>query len=219
MKVAAVILAGGNGIRFDSDVPKQYLSFNNGPSALERSVQVFLSHKSVQKVQVVIGVEHKAFYKLEDQEKLFPVIFGGSRRQDSALNALEILENEKPDFILIHDAARPFVSHNLINKVLDKLKTNNAVIPVLNITDSIIRINDDSTVKQNITNNQLFSVQTPQGFRFIDILHCHKLEKGSSEIFTDDASLLHKYGLPVATVKGDNRNIKITHKECISENA
>ena len=209
----ALIVAGGDGNRFgNGKIPKQYFNLAD-VSVLERTVKTFALNENIHKIQVVIKAGHEGFYQHINEKKLLPVVHGGKRRQDSVCNGLEAIEKHHPEFVLIHDGVRPFVSSKLIGRVVNELKTNLAVVPALSVTDSIVQVDDYNKIEKYINRNVLQKIQTPQGFDFASILHCYKLEKNSRETFTDEGVLLRKYGIPVTTVFGEERNIKITFKE------
>ena len=214
----ALILAGGKGLRFDSSkIPKQYIRLHSN-TILDLAINKFLSHDKIDAVQVVIGQDHQDFYHFQNNHaKLLPIAFGGKRRQDSVYHGLEAVKKFSPKFILIHDAVRPFLSEQLISNVIDNLQDNLAVIPAINIVDSIVEIRSDRLVRRCVSREKMCIVQTPQGFHYMDILKCHQLERGRENTFTDDSSLAIKYNLPVIAIDGERSNIKITFKEDLHE--
>ena len=194
-KIVALIVAGGAGERFGGNIPKQYLPLL-GKTVLERSHAAFKNHPLVSDVLVVAHPDHT---KLEN----IKTVPGGSTRQQSVQNGLAALRATKPDIVLIHDAARPLVSQQLITDLCNAAAESGAAIPALPVTD---------TVKRNgktESRDGLFTVQTPQTFRFdlIDSLH----QKYKDKSLTDDAALCEAEGHPVTFVAGQPDNIKITH--------
>ena len=207
MKIVVIILAAGSGNRTGLSVPKQYLEFE-GQSILRRAISPFLSHKLIDDVQVVINPEHLDLYNSSVLElKLLPPVFGAKDRQGSSLIGLQTIKKLKPTHVLIHDAARPFVSHQLIDRVINKLSTCDACIPALPLTETVKKVKDD-LVLETLNRDLLVSIQTPQGFEFKSILNAHLSNIGQD--FTDDASIAESSGIDVVTIEGNHENIKIT---------
>ncbi|MEE2996029.1 MAG: bifunctional 2-C-methyl-D-erythritol 4-phosphate cytidylyltransferase/2-C-methyl-D-erythritol 2,4-cyclodiphosphate synthase [Pseudomonadota bacterium] len=211
-RCAALILAGGSGNRLGSKVPKQYLSLN-GISVLRRTVDTFMVHPSIETVQIVIGADDGGLYDdaMGDADIASPVV-GGVSRQESSKNGLEALANSAPDYVLIHDAARPFVDGATIDRVLGALKTSPAVLPGLLVTDTLKRgVGKTPIVDHTVDRSGLWKAQTPQGFRFAEILEAHRSYEGVQ--MTDDAAIAEHAGLPVSLVQGHEDNFKITTAE------
>jgi 2-C-methyl-D-erythritol 4-phosphate cytidylyltransferase/2-C-methyl-D-erythritol 2,4-cyclodiphosphate synthase len=127
---------------------------------------------------------------------------------------LEALAGAAPDQVLIHDAARPFVGHDVITRVIDALGTHAGAIAAEPVTDTLKRASAAGTIAETVDRGGLWRAQTPQGFRFAPILEAHRRAAGEGrEDFTDDASLAEWAGIEVALVRGSSRNMKITHAE------
>ncbi|MGB0631332.1 MAG: bifunctional 2-C-methyl-D-erythritol 4-phosphate cytidylyltransferase/2-C-methyl-D-erythritol 2,4-cyclodiphosphate synthase [Alphaproteobacteria bacterium] len=206
---AALILAGGTGSRLGSDIPKQYLTLN-GVSVLRRTVDVFLSHPEIDTVQVVIGAGDRSLYDnaIGDADIRAPVT-GGATRQESGRNGLEALADDAPDYVLIHDAARPFIDEPTIDRVLDALKSSAAVLPGVPVADTLKRgAGDPPEVTDTVDRDGLWRAQTPQGFQYPKILEAHHACTGKE--LTDDAAVAEHAGLSVALVHGHEDNFKIT---------
>lgn len=211
MNTVALIVAAGAGARFGlgrDSIPKQYIDIN-GCSVLENSIRVFASNARIDKIQVVIAAKHQHLYKSYNNEKLLPVVLGSDKRQDSVYNGLEALKEYNPKFVLIHDGVRPFVSQKLIDDVITALQANVVVVPVLMVYDAVLKVSN-GLVTQYIDRNVMRKVQTPQGFDFASIISCYESEEDSCEVFNDDGSVMHKYNVPVTTIPGEEKNIKIT---------
>ena len=198
----ALILAAGSGHRAGGEVPKQYRPLNGARNALQRSLDAFCSHPAVNSVRVVAAPGGPseavlAAYRLE------PAIPGGATRQESARLGLEACPGF--DHVLIHDAARPFVSAAVIDRVLAALGDHAGAIPALPVTDSLRRGTD--SIESEIDRTDLWRVQTPQGFRYDAILAAHR---AASPGATDDAEVLRQAGGRVAIVEGDEANFKLT---------
>ncbi|GGA52691.1 bifunctional enzyme IspD/IspF [Pelagibacterium lentulum] len=211
-------MAGGVGARAnsasDTSLPKQYRLVAGIP-LLSRTLAALLEIDAVSVVVPVIGSDHQSFYNdlgLSHAKLRGPVI-GGETRQLSCLAGLEALQSEKPDLVLIHDAARPFVDAALIEGVAAALADADGAIPVTLVTDTIKRSLDGKTVGGTEDRTQLFAAQTPQGFRYEPILAAHRRAVELSDGFTDDAAIAEWANLRVALSQGSTRNIKITLPE------
>ncbi|MBY0281385.1 MAG: bifunctional 2-C-methyl-D-erythritol 4-phosphate cytidylyltransferase/2-C-methyl-D-erythritol 2,4-cyclodiphosphate synthase [Alphaproteobacteria bacterium] len=207
-KIFALIVAGGQGNRFGSELPKQYCQLN-GKTVIDHAITPFLNHTAITGVQVVIGKGTESLYESSLQGlNLLPVAYGGTTRQESVFRGLEALKAHKPDLVLIHDAARPYITDALINRVVHSLDHAKACIPVISVTDTIKRT-ENNIVKETIDRSTLRRVQTPQGFCFSTIFSLHQ-QFSDNPTFTDDALLCEAGGIPVHCVDGEEENIKIT---------
>ncbi len=207
----ALILAGGRGTRLGAAVPKQYLPLGGG-SVLRRAVNCFAEHAAVDAVRVVIGAEDREACgdALAGLDLLDPVA-GGATRQESARLGLESLAPAAPDTVLIHDAARPFADSETISRVLAALESHPAALPAVPVSDTLKRERsaaDARLVGETVDRAGLWSAQTPQGFRFAEILAAHRAAAGLA--LTDDAAVAEHAGLDVALVSGSEANFKVT---------
>lgn len=206
----ALIVAAGRGQRFGADVPKQYAPL--GPATvLGMTARAFLGHPAIDGVCCVIHEDDRDLYEMavEGLELLDPVL-GGNTRQQSVRNGLESLTELKPGKVLIHDAARPFVSNEIIDNVIAALDSEPGAIPALAVADTLKRC-EDGRIQATVSREALFRAQTPQGFRFTEILEAHR--RFTDRELTDDAQLLEEAGIKVAEVAGAERNFKITTVE------
>ncbi len=203
----ALIVAAGNSERFGGSLPKPYQEIG-GKALLAHTVSQFLSHPGIDGVRVVVKREHHGLYRNAMQGiTLFPLVVGGATRQESVRLGLESLQHVSPTRVLVHDAARPGVTHALISRVLAALESHDAVIPTLAVADTLKRVEGDM-VRATTDRTSLHAVQTPQGFSYPALLAVHQQLAGQS--FTDDAALFEHLGKPVARVDGDANNFKIT---------
>ena len=214
MRCLALIVAGGHSARFGTDVPKQYLALGGVP-VVRRTVQVFLSHPDVSAVRVVVRAGDEALYReaVAGLELLDPVT-GGNTRQESVRRGLESTANEPPDTVLVHDAARPLTPRDVITRVVTALRDGPAAIPALPVQDTLKRqrAEDDlALVGETVDRRGLWRAQTPQGFRYPEILAAHRRFAGIE--MTDDAAVAERAGLPVTIVPGDERTMKITTQD------
>lgn len=218
--ISVLIVAGGTGQRFgQKSIPKQYQTIF-GKTVIERSIEPFLRHPVVSAVSVVINPEHSIYLEQLTclQNNSIHIIHGGSTRQESVRLGLEKLQSvasDRPDYVLIHDAARPLTSHDLVSSICAKLLEGEpAVIPGLAITDTIKRtFEGDSKIKTE-DRQSLYTIQTPQAFDFETIYNLH--QKFKNKNFTDDAALLEEENIPVKIIPGDKKNIKLTYPEDVS---
>lgn len=203
----ALIVAAGSGTRFGGEVPKQYLPLAGRP-VLRHSIETFQAHPGISDVRVVISAEHRSLYEnAVSGLRIMPPVMGGASRQDSVRNGLESLAEAKPDRVLIHDAARPFVSAAIIERALAALDGAAGAIVAVPVTDTLKRSCDD-VVAETVERSGLWRAQTPQGFRFGEILAAHRQASGAA--LTDDAAVAEAAGLPVRLVMGADDNFKIT---------
>lgn len=203
----ALVVAAGRGHRFGGELPKQYFQLN-GCAVLRHTVMVFQKHPKVSSVRVVIHPDDLPLYETAIEGlDLDPPIWGGASRQESVRLGLEQLRHAPPDMVLIHDGARPYVTDALISRVIDGLDSSCAVIPALALTDTIKRVVEDKIIATE-NRAELWRVQTPQGFRFSDILAAHRQLEGQS--LTDDSAVCETVGMDVLKVDGDEANRKIT---------
>jgi 2-C-methyl-D-erythritol 4-phosphate cytidylyltransferase/2-C-methyl-D-erythritol 2,4-cyclodiphosphate synthase len=215
--IAAIVVAAGRGERASAGgdpEPKQYRALH-GEAVLSRTIKAFLASSEVDWVLPVIHADHAdrfAALGLTDP-RLLPPVTGAASRQGSVLAGLQALAPRRPDLVLIQDAARPLVSPEVISGVIAALATSDAALPVVPVTDTIKRSLDGTTVAATEDRNTLFAAQTPQGFRFPQILSAHLRATRMPREFTDDAAIAEWAGLTVALTPGSTRNIKITHPE------
>ena len=212
--VAALIVAGGRGIRAGGDVPKQYRKLL-GKSMLSRSIRPFLEHTNVDRVVAVIHPNDRDFYNdgVPDHDKLGAPVAGGADRQASVRLGLEALASTPPELVLIHDAARPFVRAVVIDRMIEAVRKTGAALPATAIADTLKRASSDGTVEATVPRAGLYRAQTPQGFDFKQILSAHKRAAADGGSFTDDAAIAEFAGLKVTIVDGDPENTKITSNE------
>ena len=219
MKIAALIVAAGRGARAGGEVPKQYAVIGGAP-VLWHTVKAFSQIEKITEALVVIHPgDQKAYGSCFTTvlEKLRPPVSGGATRQASVLAGLEALASNKPDYVLIHDAARPFVSHDTVMRVIEALLTNPGAIAAVPLADTLKRADSGGLVSGTLDRTGLWRAQTPQGFRFDAILKAHRdAAAAGMHDFTDDAAVAEWAGLNVALVEDSTSNIKLTTAEDIA---
>ena len=214
-----VIVAGGKGVRAggagNNCLPKQYQDLAGIP-VIARTISAFLDHPKINYVQPVIASGAEQYYAAAiaglQSEKLLPPVTGGPTRQESVRCGLGALANRRVENVLVHDAARPLVDQAIISDVLDLLTESNGVISAVPVSDTLKRTREDQAVIcDTVDRARLWAAQTPQGFKFDQLLAAHELAAGNE--FTDDAALFEAAGHSVVIVSGKRSNIKITHPE------
>lgn len=215
-KVGVVIPAAGEGVRVPGRVRKQFLEIA-GKAIWVHTVDKFLQCREVDSVVVAAPADAVEDMKHEAStltfEKLFAVVRGGNHRQHSVRLALNELQKFAPDLILVHDAVRPFVSHKVIQDVLEGAFIYQAAVPAVQSKETIKVSNGNSFVAVTPERRTLWVVQTPQGF------HASLLYKAVAKAFdedfygTDDSSLVEQLGVKVKIVEGAYDNVKITTPE------
>lgn len=205
---AVIIVAAGRGHRFGAEMPKQFLRAGGRP-LIRHAVEAFTAHPSVDTVLPVIHPDDAEIVAdaLDGLEYMQPVA-GGPARQDSVRNGLEALADLAPDIVLIHDAARPLVAHDMIDRVIAGLDAHLGVIPALQVVDTLKRAGADGVIAGTVSRDGLWRAQTPQGFRFGALLQAHRTVAGQE--LTDDAAVMEAAGHKVAVVAGDDANLKVT---------
>ena len=205
-----VILAGGKGLRLDKNLPKQMMLLGNKP-VISWSVDTF--HK-IDLIDKIIVVSEKSI--LNDIEKLFPphnypnlsCIEGGEERHDSSFNALISSKFNDEDIFLFHDAARPFVTEEIIVNTINETKRSGACGVYIKAVDTIAIVNN-SKIESIPDRESVYIAQTPQGFKYGVIMKAHK-DKDKTRPITDDISLVFNIGLDLSVVDGSYNNFKIT---------
>lgn len=208
MHVSAIIAAAGAGRRLGASVPKQLLDID-GVSILERSVRAFTSHPRV--AEVVVALPSELAAAPPAWLSGVKVVTGGARRQDSVANAFDAIA-ARAEIVLVHDAARPFVSAEVITRTIDAAARHGAAIAAMPATDTVKRVElqgASQAIVETIPREQVYLAQTPQGFRREVLAAAVALGRGGADA-TDEAALAERAGHRVHVVDGDPLNVKIT---------
>jgi 2-C-methyl-D-erythritol 4-phosphate cytidylyltransferase / 2-C-methyl-D-erythritol 2,4-cyclodiphosphate synthase len=205
MYVTAIIAAGGRGERLGASRPKQLLEID-GQTILERSVNAFLQHHDVADVVVALPEEiaSRPPAYLTNTTKPLQLVTGGARRQDSVAAAFRAV-SDRCDVVVVHDAARPFASSDLISRTIAEAAKYGAALAALQVRDTVKSVSG-GVVSSTLDRETVFLAQTPQAFRR-DVLRDALAMTGDA---TDEASLAEKAGHQVRIVEGEASNIKIT---------
>ena len=210
MRIAALLLAAGSGRRFGSQPAKQYLRLGARP-VIRHAADALLPHVDL---LLPVGDPILLAAALGSLDKVHAAIPGGETRQQSVRLGLEALDllpaAQRPNLVLVHDGARPYVPAGLIQAVIAALATHRGAVPCIPVAETIKRA-DAGLIAGTVPRHGLYRAQTPQGFDFTMLLDLHRSHDGTE--FTDDAAFLERAGIPVALVRGDEDNIKLTYEE------
>jgi 2-C-methyl-D-erythritol 4-phosphate cytidylyltransferase len=221
MEAAAVICAAGASARMGG-VKKEYQKLKSGVTVLAQAVCAFAAVLQVEVIVIAVSKGQQETARavllpetLSAQRPKILFVNGGESRRASVFNALSFLSQYNPCYVLIHDAARPWVTVSLINKTLEGAKKHGAVIPLLPLTDTPKEYSPDFFITKHLKRANTGIAQTPQVFKFPEILYAHqKAAEASAEAadedFTDDAEIWGRFYGPVAVIPGDPENRKIT---------
>ena len=215
-----VVTAGGTGTRMGTTLPKQFLSLG-GRAVLQRTIEQFLKACPDIKVITVLPEDHMAWWRQYCRDRNFNcpqrLVPGGFTRFHSVKNALEHV----PDgaLVAVHDAVRPLLSVGLIRTMFERMDTARALIPVVPSVDTLAVLDKDAdgTLRdsgENVDRSRIFGAQTPQIFRSEDLKSAYN--QGFDLSFTDDASVVRRYGVPLSYIAGERNNIKLTTPEDLS---
>lgn len=219
MKNIAIILASGSGSRFASNLPKQFVRLA-GKSVIQYTIEAFEQSEKIHEIIIVTKQEFIDYtYEIinaNNYKKIVKVIAGGKERYDSTQSAIKSISDKEANLI-IHDAVRPFVSQQIINKCIQALETANAVDVTVDATDTIVQVENNKIV-QIPDRRFLKRGQTPQAFKKTVLQNAYALFMADEEkIASDDCGIVLKY-LPeesIITVQGEEANFKITHQQDI----
>lgn len=205
MKFSLIITAGGASLRYGNT--NKLLEKIDRETVIEHSVNPFLSFSEINQVIIPANVSI-----IDDLKNIFKkvqviIIEGGETRQASVYKALERVTN---DYVIIHDGARPLISKEIIQNVIEDVQRYDAVSVMTKTTDTIKEVDESGKIVRTIDRSKLYNTQTPQAFRTELIKAAH--EKLRNREYTDDSSMLEELGIPVYITNGDYKNIKITSK-------
>jgi len=214
-KVAAVVVAAGRGHRAGGEIPKQYRLIGGQP-VVRATLATFLEHPDIDTVQTVIHPDDKESFGAATSTlaDLPSPVWGGATRQASVRAGIEALRTTRPDIVLIHDAARPFITGALITRAIAAAAEHGAAIPAVAVADTVKKIDERDIVTETVDRSRLRLVQTPQAFTFDLIADAHnRAAAAGRDDFTDDAALAEWAGHRVAVFAGEAGNVKLTTNE------
>jgi 2-C-methyl-D-erythritol 4-phosphate cytidylyltransferase / 2-C-methyl-D-erythritol 2,4-cyclodiphosphate synthase len=206
MSVTAIIVAGGRGERAGSSTPKQFVDLGGGRTLLTMTLETFLSCDVVTDIVVAAPAAFMAEVPTRDRVR---VVAGGARRQDSMANALRAVP-QASSIVLVHDAARPYASRDLIARTVDAARIHGAAIAAIPVRDTVKRASggESRRIVETLPRDQIFLAQTPQAFRR-EVLEAAVAQSDGSDV-TDEALLVERAGIAVHIVEGEETNVKIT---------
>ncbi len=207
--VTAIIVAAGMGRRMGSALPKQFLPLSGIPLAAH-SLQAFQGHDQIDRMVLVLPQIPPRSLDTSDYSKLTATVEGGDSRQASVAQGLAAVEDS--DWVLIHDAARPLVSEQLIRSVLEAAKEFGAAVPACRVGDTLKKVNGQ-VVAGTLPREELIQVQTPQAFRTSLAREAHEAARRDGFLGTDDAQLVERLGRTVVWVEGSPINLKVTTED------
>lgn len=215
MIVTAIVPAAGAGIRFGGAVKKQFIALNGLP-ILSYTLRALAASNALSSIIVVAppGEESRGREALELAQVNLEteVVPGGQTRQDSVYNGLQRAKADT-DLVLIHDGVRPFVSREVVLATIEAAREVGAAIAAVPVIDTIKRVDADGFVEETLPRGQLWSIQTPQVFRYALLMQAHLAVRERGIVATDDAALVEQVGGLVKVVRGSYENLKITGEE------
>ena len=211
--ISAIILAGGKGKRMRSAISKQFIDIKGKP-IIYYTLKKFSENKKIDNIIVVLPEDEVKYFKeniLKKYElRINKIVIGGKERQDSVY---EGLQKVKENHVFIHDGARPFISERIINEGIKFAEIYGAAAPGVMPKDTIKVKNEKNFSIDTPNRANLVSIQTPQVFKFDEILECHEKIRYNGEKVTDDTMVVEKYGYSVYLYDGEYTNIKVTTPE------
>jgi 2-C-methyl-D-erythritol 4-phosphate cytidylyltransferase len=211
LRVVAIIPAGGKGKRSGTDTPKQYLKFH-GKELIAYTLDIFQKNNLVD--EIIISAEPFYFSLLEGIKKKFnltkisKIVEGGEERQDSVYNALKSIKASDNDLIAVHDAARPLLPDDILIKAINTAKEKGNALVCLKARDTLLK--GDQIVKEYVDRSEMYYVQTPQIFKYGDLMKAMKKAYEKNFIGTDESMLIKQLGININIVEGSMLNFKVT---------
>lgn len=210
-----VIVAAGSGSRMKRDINKQFIKLD-GKEIIAYTIEKFYKSEDIDDIVIVIK-ENEEKYFIENIINKYgfdniKLAYGGKERQDSVYNGIKKL-NSNCEIVLIHDGARPFVNEDIIKNSIKETKENNAVVVGVPVKDTIKIVNSDGNIVDTPNRSLLWSVQTPQSFKYEIITKAYEYAYSNDYYGTDDAMLVEHIGYNVKMIEGSYDNIKITTEE------
>lgn len=214
LALIAIVPAAGVGSRMKADRPKQYLTIDD-QTVLEHTVDKLLSHPAIRQVVVAISESDPYYAELAMSQRADVVrVKGGKERADSVLSGLEYASTQSSDWVLVHDAARPCVKHDDIDRLIEVARAHKTgAILASPVRDTMKRANTDNNIDHTVEREALWHALTPQMFKTQQLTHALSSALAENVAITDEASALEWLGEHPALVQGSADNIKITQPE------
>lgn len=210
-----VIVAAGSGSRMKRDINKQFIKLD-GKEIIAYTIEKFYKSEDIDDIVIVIKESEEKYFIENIINKYgfdnIKLAYGGKERQDSVYNGIKKL-NSNCEIVLIHDGARPFVNEDIIKNSIEEAKENNAVVVGVPVKDTIKVVDSDGNIVDTPNRSLLWSVQTPQSFKYEIITKAYEYAYSNDYYGTDDAMLVEHIGYNVKMIEGSYDNIKITTEE------
>ena len=213
-RAAAIVVAAGSGSRSGLRIPKQFLRVA-GRTLLEHSVARLAAHPEIERIVAVVPRARVASVR-KQIPGLAAVVAGGALRQDSVLNGLRALSGMSAGVVLVHDAARPLVSREVMDAVIASARRHGSGIPAVAPPDTVKEVGRGGVISRTLPRQNLRLVQTPQAFRIGWLREAFRRAERLRLRGTDDAALVEAAGYPVRVVKGSTLNFKVTTPEDVA---
>jgi 2-C-methyl-D-erythritol 4-phosphate cytidylyltransferase len=214
LKTFAIIPAGGKGLRSGHTAPKQYLKVQ-GKELIAYTLEIFQTSKYINSIVVACEPSYFGLIQMLKKKynfsKIINVVEGGKERQHSVFNALSSLYADKNDLVIVHDAARPLLPSNVLSNAIKLAKKKGNALTCIKARDTLMK--GDDTVKVYLKRDDIYYVQTPQIFRFVDLMAAMQSARKAKFIGTDESMLVKKIGQKVNIVEGSPYNFKVTAKQ------
>ena len=210
-----IIVAAGTGSRMKKDINKQFIKLDN-KEIIAYTIDKFYINDEIDDIVVVIKKDEEDYFKENILEKYnfknIKIAYGGEERQDSVYNGIQKLD-KNCEVVLVHDGARPFVTEEIINNSIQEAKKHNAVVVGVKVKDTIKVVGEEGNIVDTPNRKYLWSVQTPQVFKYDIITKAYENAYNENYYGTDDAMLVEKIEYDVKMIEGSYDNIKITTQE------
>lgn len=214
--ICLIIPAGGIGSRMKSDIPKQYIQLQ-GKKIIEHTIDKFINRDDINSIIIVADEKYQKelseYMEIKGPGKLYGFAKPGETRFDSVYNCIELPLLKSSKYTLVHDSVRPFVSKELIDTIIEELKSEKSVVPFIDLSDTIKQKDyhkENQYVFKTLDRSILARIQTPQGFLTNDFIAAYKYAKKNHYCATDDSSIMEYFGIDTKLVNGDKLNFKIT---------
>lgn len=209
-QIHVLIPAGGSSLRFGSDIKKQFLKLNSA-TVLDHTIAAFLGVENLAQITVALPEADLKICESQNQNQSVRFVSGGESRAQSVHQAFLALSQAEPqDVVLIHDAARPLVSRDIILRVIQAVCEHGAAVPAVALSDTIKVIGHDGFITETLDRRGLRAAQTPQGFFHRHLQAAYQIPHALTDQYTDEAMLVEKVGVRVKIVDGSSQNLKIT---------
>lgn len=212
---SVIIVAAGKGSRMNADINKQFLKIGQ-KEIIAHTIDKFYENESISEIIIVAKEDEKEFIKENIIDKYgyknIKIATGGKERQDSVYNGLKLVKHDC-DIVLIHDGARPFIDKETIDNCIKYTKQFNSTVIGVPVKDTIKVVDGNNDVSETPNRSKLWSIQTPQSFKYDLILKAHEKAKKDNYLGTDDSMLIEHIGEKVKVIEGNYNNIKITTPE------